>query len=126
MAPVFAKVGVGVHLEALAAFGVQCYSLRPCGLEVLDQVVYRVPVRCPRNLGEVSALMRRIVDVGTSALVEEVELFHNCSIVEVLIKRIRGSVVMHDLGGQSESLSRRSIIGELDVIYDAVNYLRLC
>ena len=38
------KVGVGVHLGALSAFGVQHDSLRPRGLEVLEQVDYCVPV----------------------------------------------------------------------------------
>ena len=38
------KVGVGVHLKSLAYFGFQRDSLHPCGLEVLDQVDYRVPV----------------------------------------------------------------------------------
>ena len=42
--PVSIKVGVGVYLKALAAFGVQHYSLRLRGLEVLDQVDYCVPV----------------------------------------------------------------------------------
>ena len=31
-----------------------------------------------------------------------------------------------DFGGKSGSLLRRGVLGELDVIDDAVNYLRLC
>ena len=42
--PVSKKVGVRVHLESLAAFGVHRDSFCPCGLEVLDQVDYCVPV----------------------------------------------------------------------------------
>ena len=33
--PVSEKIGIGVYLEALAAFGVQHDSLQPRGLEVL-------------------------------------------------------------------------------------------
>ena len=42
--PVSTKVGVGVHLESLDDFGVQHDSLRPCSLEVHEQVGYRVPL----------------------------------------------------------------------------------
>ena len=42
--PVIIEVGIGVHLKSLPASGVQRDSLRPHGLEVLDQVDYHVPV----------------------------------------------------------------------------------
>ena len=42
--PVSTKVGVDVHLESLDDFVVQHDSLCPCGLEVIDQVDYHVPV----------------------------------------------------------------------------------
>ena len=49
--PVSTEVGVGLHLEYLAAFKFQRDSLRPRGLEVLEKVYYRVPVRRPWILG---------------------------------------------------------------------------
>ena len=66
--PVSTEVVVGIYLEALAAFGVQRDSLRPCDIEVLDKVDYCAPMRCPRILGEAGALMRHIDDVGPSAI----------------------------------------------------------
>ena len=45
--PVSTKFGGGVHLKYLVVFGFQRDLLRPRGLEVLDQVAYCVPVRCP-------------------------------------------------------------------------------
>ena len=42
--PVSTKNCVGVHLEDLAAFGVQRDSFHLCGLEVIDHVYYLVPV----------------------------------------------------------------------------------
>ena len=68
------KMGVGVHLEALAAFGVQRDSLRPHGLEVLDQVDYCVPLRRHWILVEAGALMHCIGNVRSGALLEEFEL----------------------------------------------------
>ena len=41
--PFSTKLGVCVHLEVLAAFGVQCNSLRPCGFDVL-KMYYSAPV----------------------------------------------------------------------------------
>ena len=37
-----------------------------------------------------------------------------------------GCVPTHDLGGKIGSMSRRGVLGELDVIDDDVNDLRLC
>ena len=42
--PVATKVGVGVHLETLVIFRVQRDSLSHCGLEILNQVDYRISV----------------------------------------------------------------------------------
>ena len=81
---------------------------------------------CPRILGEACTLMLSIGDVGPSDLLKEFELSHNCLIDEVFIERRGGSVVMYDLGGQSESLLRCSVIDNLDIIDDAVNDFRLC
>ena len=75
--PVSTKVGVGVHLESLDAFGVQHDSLRPCGIEVLEKVDHHVPMRRPWILVEAGALMRHIDDVGTSAILDKVELSHD-------------------------------------------------
>ena len=57
--PVIIEVGIGVHLKALPALVVQCDSLSPCGLEVLDKVDYRVPMRCLWILVEAGALQTR-------------------------------------------------------------------
>ena len=124
--PVSTKVIFGIHLEALAALRVQCNSLLPCGLEVLHKVDYRVPVRRPRILEEAGTLMRRIGDVGPSALLKEVEISHDGSIVEALVETSGGGVAAQDLCGQSRNMSRPSVLGELDVVDDAVNDLRLC
>ena len=85
--PVPTEVGVVVHFEYLAAFGFQCHSLLPCGLEVLHEVDDCVPMRLPRIHIEAGALMRRICDVGPSALLKEVDLYHNRRIVEALVER---------------------------------------
>ena len=74
--PVTTKVGVVLHLKAIITFGVQRDSLRICVLEILDQVDYRVYVRRPWILREVGALIRRIVDVGSGALIQEFDLSH--------------------------------------------------
>ena len=84
--PVIIEVGIGVHLKYLPAFGVQRDSLRPRGLEVLDKVDYRVPVRCPWILLEEGALMCHIDDVRPSAILEKVELYHDFSVVEAFIE----------------------------------------
>ena len=47
-------------------------------------------------------------------------------VVEALVKQRRGSVATQDLGGNRGILSRRGVIGDLDVIDDDVNDLRLC
>ena len=63
------EVCVSVHLEALAAFGVQRDSLLSHGLEVLHEVDYHVPMRLPRILREPVTLMRCIGNVGPIALI---------------------------------------------------------
>ena len=77
-------------------------------------------------MGEAGALMRHIDDVGPSGLLEKVELYHDFSVFEALVKRRGCSVVTQDLGGQIGILLRRGVLGELDVIDYAVNDLRLC
>ena len=69
--------------------------------------------------------MRRIGNVGPSALLKEVELSHDGSVFETLAKRRGGGVAAQDLCEQSGSLSRRGVLRYLEVVYDAVNYLRL-
>ena len=44
--PVIIEVSIGVQLKYFLALVFQCDSLRHRGLEVLDKVDYRVPVRC--------------------------------------------------------------------------------
>ena len=89
---VIIEVGIGVHLKSLPAFRVQRDSLRPCGLEVIDQVAYRIPMRIPCILVEAGALMRCIGDVGPSAILKEVDISHNFSLIEALVKRRGGSI----------------------------------
>ena len=45
--PVSTEVGISVHLNSIPGLGVQRDSLRPCGLEVLENVDYCVPERRP-------------------------------------------------------------------------------
>ena len=59
------------------------------------------------------------------ALLVEVELSHDCLVVELLVKQRGGSVATQDLGGQSGSLSRRGFLGEMEFIDDVINGLRL-
>ena len=54
------------------------------------------------------------------ALLVEVELSHDCLVVELLVKQRGGSVATQDLGGQSGSLSRR---GLLEVVIDLIDVL---
>ena len=75
--PVITEVGISVQLKALPDLGVQHDSLRPCGIEVLEKVDHRVPMRRPWILVEAGALMRHIDDVGTSAILDKVELSHD-------------------------------------------------
>ena len=75
--PVITEVGISKHLKALPDLGVQHDSFRPCGLEVLEKVDHRVPMRRPWILVEAGALMRHIDDFGTSAILEKVELSHD-------------------------------------------------
>ena len=82
-------------------------------------------MRLPRILIEAGALLRPIGDVGPSALIEEVELSHDGTVVEALIKRREGGVAAQNLCGQSRSLSRRGVIRNLDIVDDDVNDLRL-
>ena len=91
--PVPTEVGVVVHFEYLAAFGFQCHSLLPCGLEVLHEVDYRAPMRIPQILREAGVLMHRIGHIGTSAVFKEAELSHNDAIVEALVERRGGGIV---------------------------------
>ena len=69
--PVPTEVGVGVHFEDHAAFGVQINSLLPRGLEVLHKVDYCVPMRLLWILIEAGALMHHMVNFGLSALLKE-------------------------------------------------------
>ena len=87
---------VGVHLKAIDALGVQHISLIPRGLEVLHEACYHVHVRRLRIRGEAFALMRRIGNVRHSALLEEVELSHDGSIVETLVESRGGGIRAHD------------------------------
>ena len=86
---------------------------------------YRVPKRLPRILIEVGALLRPIGDVGPSALIEEVELSHDGTVVEALIKSRGGGVAEKNLCGQIRSLARRGVIWKLDIVDDDVNYLKI-
>ena len=70
--------------------------------------------------------MRRIGDVGPSTLLGEVDLSHDGLVVEALVERRGGSVAAQYLRGKSGSLSRRGVLGELDIIDDDVDDLRLC
>ena len=72
---------------------------------------------------ELGALMRCIGNFGSAVLIKLVQLSHDCQVVELLVERSGGSVATKDLGGQSGSLLRRGVLGELDVIDDAVNDL---
>ena len=85
--PVITEVGIGVHLKALPAVVGQRDSLHPRGLEVLDKVDYRVPLRYPWILVEAGALMCHIDDVRPSAILEKVEFSHDFSVVEAFIEQ---------------------------------------
>ena len=120
------EVDVCAHLKYHADLGVQRDSLLPRDLEVLHKVDYRVPVRRPRILGESDALMRPIGDVRPSDLLKKVDLSHDRLIVEFLVERLGGRFAVKDLLGQSGIMSRRGVCGEMDVVDDTVDYLRLC
>ena len=69
--------------------------------------------------------MRHVVNFGPGALLQEVELSHNCPVVEPLIKERGCSVASNNPGGQYGLFSRRGVLGELYIIDDAINDLRL-
>ena len=63
-------------------------------------------MRLPWILREAGELMRRIGDVGMSALHKEVELSHDGTIVEALVERREGVVAAQDICGKIGSLER--------------------
>ena len=69
--------------------------------------------------------MCHIVGVGSGALFKEVDLSHTFLVVEPLVEQRGGRVAKQEIGVQIKSLFRRGVLGDLDVIDDAVNYLRL-
>ena len=85
--PVATKFGVGIHLEALVTFGVQRDSLSINDLKVLDQMDYCVSVLSPWILGEAGATMRCKSDAMLSANIQEVEISHDCPVVEPLTEQ---------------------------------------
>ena len=66
-----------------------------------------------------------IGDVGLSALLKEIEIFHDSTITEGLVKRSEGGVATQNLCGQSGSLVSRGVLWKLDVVDDAVDDLIL-
>ena len=66
-----------------------------------------------------------IGNIGSGALLQEFDLSQDCSVVEVLVKRRSGSVAPKNLVGHGCCLSWCSVLGELDVIDNYINYMRL-
>ena len=84
---VIIEAGIGLHLKYLPDSVVQRDSLRPRGLEVIDKVDYRVPVRCPWILVESGALMCHKDNVRPSAILEKVKLSHDFLVVEYFVEK---------------------------------------
>ena len=69
--------------------------------------------------------MRHVGNVGSGAILQEVDLSHNCSVVEMLVKQRSFRVATKNIGGQGRSQSGLDIIGELEIIDNVINDLRL-
>ena len=86
---------------------------------------YCVSVRSPWILGEAGATMRCKSDAMLSANIQEVEISHDCPVVEPLTEQRGCSIASQNIGGQIGGLSRRGVLWELKIIDDAINDLRL-
>ena len=115
------EIGVDVNFKDIVPVGIEHDSLSPRGLQVLYKVDYSVSMGRSRILREAGALMRRVGNIWYGDILQEVELSHDCSIVEALVKRRSGSVTTKNFGGQGWRLSWRGVLGEMDSIDDDIN-----
>ena len=70
--------------------------------------------------------MRRVSDVRPGALIQEVEIPPECSVIEALIKHRSSSATPKNIGGQGWRMLWIRVLGDIDITDDDVNYLWLC
>ena len=66
-------------------------------------------------------MIRCVGSVRPGAFLLEVGISQDCSAFETLIKHRRCSVATKNSGGKSWSLSRRGVIGEMNIVNNAIN-----
>ena len=69
--------------------------------------------------------MHCVGGVRFDALLQEVELSHDCYVVETLVKRMSCSVATDNPGGQICSLSRHGVLEELYILDNDINDMQL-
>ena len=73
--PVTAEIGASINFKSLLTVRTKCDSLSPRGLQILYKVDYCISVGCSRILREAGALMRRVGNIRSGALLQESSAF---------------------------------------------------